>query len=109
MEMDLTRLDYDRDGFKEYILGSAEVVGLMCLRVFCNGNNALYQQLKPHAMSLGAAFQKINFLRDLRADYGGMGRSYFPELEIDRFDDLCKQKTEASIQEDFHNGYSWHP
>lgn len=105
MEMDLTRLSYDSDGMKEYILGSAEVVGLMCLRVFCNGDDALYHQLRPHAMSLGSAFQKINFLRDLRADYVGMGRSYFPELEMERFDDLCKRKIEASIQQDFHNGY----
>lgn len=105
MEMDLTRMNYDCDGLKEYILGSAEVVGLMCLRVFCNGDEALYQQLKPHAMSLGSAFQKINFLRDLKADYVEMGRSYFPELDMDRFDDTCKKQIEASIQEDFHNGF----
>lgn len=105
MEMDLTRMHYDYEELKEYILGSAEVVGLMCLRVFCNGNEDLYQKLKPHAMSLGSAFQKINFLRDLKADYIGMGRSYFPGLEMDRFDDSCKKKIEASIQEDFHNGY----
>lgn len=105
MEMDLTQINYDCDGLKEYILGSAEVVGLMCLRVFCQGNAEQYEQLKPHAMSLGAAFQKINFLRDLRADYVGMGRTYFPDVEMERFDDLCKRKIEASIQEDFHNGY----
>jgi phytoene synthase len=105
MEMDLTQTHYDPNGFKEYILGSAEVVGLMCLRVFCKNNDALYQKLKPHAMSLGSAFQKINFLRDLNADFVGMGRTYFPGLELDRFDDHNKKRIEASIEKDFHDGY----
>ncbi|MBA4057215.1 MAG: hypothetical protein C0490_21055 [Marivirga sp.] len=105
MEMDLSKIDYDTDTFKEYILGSAEVIGLMCLRVFCNGKREMFDDLKPYAMSLGSAFQKINFLRDLQADYIGMGRTYFPELEMNLFDEQCKQKIERSIRSDFENGF----
>src|SRR5690606_13386825 len=78
MEMDLEKVEYDPEKYQQYILGSAEVVGLMCLRVFVNKDDALYQELKPYAMKLGAAFQKINFLRDLKADYHELGRMYFP-------------------------------
>jgi 15-cis-phytoene synthase len=105
MEMDLHRKDYSEDTFQEYILGSAEVVGLMCLRVFCNGNGELYSKLKPYAMRLGSAFQKINFLRDLRADFIGMGRSYFPGLDLHQFNEDCKSKIEESIAQDFYQGY----
>ncbi len=105
MEMDLVKSHYTNDQFEEYILGSAEVVGLMCLRVFTSGNDHLYQHLKPSAMKLGSAFQKINFLRDIREDYKGLGRTYFPELEIEKFDDINKKKIEESIAEDFHDGY----
>lgn len=105
MEMDLSRKNYSEDTFQEYILGSAEVVGLMCLRVFCSGNRALYDQLRPHAMSLGSAFQKINFLRDLHADFIGMGRSYFPGLDLHHFNEDCKKKIEESIAKDFSDGY----
>ncbi|MBT1685046.1 phytoene/squalene synthase family protein [Dawidia soli] len=105
MEMDLTHVEYTPETFQEYILGSAEVVGLMCLRVFCQHNDALYQQLKPAAMRLGAAFQKINFLRDLRADFSGMGRSYFPGIDLRIFNDTCKATIEASIAEDFRAAY----
>jgi phytoene synthase len=105
MEMDLHRKDYNEDTFQEYILGSAEVVGLMCLRVFCNGNGELYNKLKPYAMRLGSAFQKINFLRDMRADFIGMGRSYFPGLDLHQFNDDCKRKIEESIAQDFYQGY----
>jgi phytoene synthase len=105
MEMDLTHVDYTPEKFQEYILGSAEVVGLMCLRVFCQHNDALYQQLKPSAMRLGAAFQKINFLRDLQADFSGMGRSYFPDIDLHSFNDTCKATIEASIADDFHAAY----
>lgn len=105
MEFDLTETKYDQAGFEEYVLGSAEVVGLMCLRVFCEGNDALYQKLKPFAMKLGAAFQKINFLRDMQADYIGLGRAYFPGLQMDCFDDECKRKIEESIAADFKTGY----
>ena len=105
MEMDLQKKTYSPEGIKEYILGSAEVVGLMCLRVFCNGQDDLYNQLKPYAMSLGSAFQKINFLRDLRADYVGMGRTYFPEVDLNNFNDETKRTIEESIAKDFHHGY----
>lgn len=105
MEYDLTKTNYTQAGFEEYVLGSAEVVGLMCLRVFCQGQEAQYQQLKPYAMKLGAAFQKINFLRDLQADYVGLGRAYFPELKMDRFDETSKKEIEESIATDFNIGY----
>ncbi|HEY9005842.1 MAG TPA: phytoene/squalene synthase family protein [Ohtaekwangia sp.] len=105
MEMDLYKTEYTSETLKEYILGSAEVVGLMCLRVFTNGNHAHYETLKPYAMRLGSAFQKINFLRDLRADFVGMGRTYFPGLDLQHFNDACKKKIEESIAEDFNQGY----
>ncbi len=105
MEMDLNQKNYSPEDFKEYVLGSAEVVGLMCLRVFCNGNNELYTKLKPNAMSLGSAFQKINFLRDLKADYVGMGRTYFPDVDMNEFNDETKKTIEESIAQDFHHGY----
>ena len=105
MEMDLTQKDYDAERFKEYILGSAEVVGLMCLRVFCKGNHTQYEKLKPYAMSLGSAFQKINFLRDLNADYMGMGRMYFPGIDFNTFDEESKKQIEANIKKDFDHGY----
>lgn len=105
MEMDLSQHDYNENSFKEYILGSAEVVGLMCLRVFCKGDDKLYQKLKPHAMSLGAAFQKVNFLRDLRADFIGMGRTYFPGIDFQKFNEACKHKIEESIKKDFDHAF----
>lgn len=105
MEMDLYRKSYDNEGFKDYITGSAEVVGLMCLRVFCNGNNELYEQLKAPAMSLGSAFQKVNFLRDLKADYAGLGRCYFPAVEVSRFNDDNKKEIEKSIESDFKDAF----
>ena len=105
MEMDLEKKQYDSEGLKQYILGSAEAVGLMCLRVFCNGNDASFEKLKPYAMSLGSAFQKVNFLRDLNADFSLMGRMYFPGIELDRFDDHNKRIIEESIESDFRNGY----
>jgi phytoene/squalene synthetase len=105
MEMDLTQTEYDQQGIDEYILGSAQVVGLMCLRVFCNRDDAMYQRLKPNAMHLGAAFQKINFLRDLKADFQGMGRSYFPGIDLSRFDIESKRKIEENIDIDFQSGF----
>jgi 15-cis-phytoene synthase len=105
MEMDLTEKEYDQEMYETYIFGSAEVVGLMCLKVFCNGDQEQYEYLKPYAMKLGSAFQKINFLRDLRADYLGMGRTYFPNLEIEEFNEQNKKLIEADIEEDFRLGY----
>lgn len=103
MEMDLGKKQYDSETFQEYILGSAEVVGLMCLKVFCNGDAAQYEVLKPFAMSLGSAFQKVNFLRDLNADFEGMGRSYFPDIDLKNFDSESKKNIEMSISADFDN------
>ena len=105
MEMDLVDQEYDQEAFEKYILGSAEVVGLMCLRVFCEGNESQYQDLKAPAMKLGAAFQKVNFLRDLKADYEKLGRSYFPSVDLERFDEMSKQEIEADIAKDFADAY----
>jgi phytoene/squalene synthetase len=105
MEMDLYRSTYDDAAFREYVLGSAEVVGLMCLKVFCKGDQSSYKRLLPYAMSLGSAFQKINFLRDLNADYVGMGRVYFPGIEMEKFDDATKRLIEESIFKDFEHAY----
>lgn len=105
MEMDLTGISYDQDGYEEYILGSAEVVGLMCLRVFCNRDKAMYESLKYGAMRLGSAFQKINFLRDLNQDYKELGRTYFPGVDISQFGEINKRKIEEDIEQDFRDGY----
>lgn len=105
MAMDLAKTEYSRVGYEEYILGSAEVVGLMCLKVFTENNSDLYEKLKPQAMKLGSAFQKINFLRDIKADYETLGRSYFPEIDIARLDNESKQKIEDEIAADFEQGY----
>jgi phytoene/squalene synthetase len=104
MEMDLTDRDYDVDLYKKYIYGSAEVVGLMCLRVFCAGDIAEYERLKPDACALGSAFQKINFLRDIKSDFEDRGRVYFPGIDYEQFTDLQKKEIEADIQKDFDAG-----
>lgn len=101
MEMDLTETTYAPDGYQEYIYGSAEVVGLMCLRIFCEGDAALYDRLKADARKLGAAFQKVNFLRDLKADYDERGRTYFPGVNFNAFTERDKKAIEADIQRDF--------
>lgn len=105
MEMDLQKQTYDQGKYETYILGSAEVVGLMCLKVFVEGNEAQYEQLKPFAMKLGAAFQKINFLRDLKADYQELGRTYFPGINLNAFNNDIKKEIEADIALDFRKGY----
>ncbi len=105
MEMDLSEKDYDRGKFDEYVMGSAEVVGVMCLKVFCEGDDKYYYELEPYAMKLGAAFQKINFLRDLKADYHHLERAYFPGVDLEKFDDDMKKKIEGEIQDDFNEGY----
>lgn len=106
MELDLNKQQYDRAGYEEYIYGSAEVVGLMCLYVFCDGNEALYEQLKPGAKSLGAAFQKVNFLRDIKADFMGLERVYFPQCDFNNFGQTDKAAIEADIQRDFDAAYN---
>ncbi|MEE1885731.1 phytoene/squalene synthase family protein [Pedobacter flavus] len=101
MEMDLQKIEYTREKFNEYILGSAEVVGLMCLHVFCQGNKEQYEKLKPYAMKLGAAFQKVNFLRDLKDDYEILGRNYFPSVNFKAFTAIEKSEIESEIESDF--------
>jgi phytoene/squalene synthetase len=103
METDLYRERHDRDSYSEYIYGSAEVVGLMCLRVFCEGDEQEYQRLEPFARNLGAAFQKVNFLRDLGADYRGLDRSYFPGMIDGRLTEMSKRGIEEEIERDFQH------
>jgi phytoene/squalene synthetase len=105
MEMDLDKKSYDVGKYEQYILGSAEVVGLMCLKVFVNGDETEYNRLKPAAMKLGSAFQKINFLRDLKADYQELGRTYFPQIDLNAFNTSVKKEIEADIEIDFQLGY----
>ncbi len=104
MEMDLHQSVHGQESYNQYIYGSAEVVGLMCLRVFCAGNDAEYQRLKQPACRLGAAFQKINFLRDLKSDFDDRGRIYFPNVDFRHFDEAQKRIIEADIQADFDAG-----
>jgi phytoene synthase len=106
MELDLSERKYDRNGYEQYIYGSAEVVGLMCLYVFCDGDTTLYEQLKPGARSLGAAFQKVNFLRDLKADFEGLERVYFPGCDFRNFTENDKRNIELDIQKDFNDAYT---
>ena len=101
MEMDLSKKSYNKENYNDYIHGSAEVVGLMCLKVFVNGDDLLYNKLKPSAMSLGSAFQKINFLRDANVDYSLLGRSYFPGVQMNSFSQEDKLKIEKDIEKDF--------
>lgn len=105
MEMDLEDVQYTTETYETYILGSAEVVGLMCLHVFVEGDLDTYAKLKPYAMRLGAAFQKINFLRDLQADFEGLGRTYFPGVNPEQFDELAKAAIEEEIEADFKEAY----
>ena len=101
MEMDLQKIDYNSALYDKYIFGSAEVVGLMCLQVFTEGNKEKFQELKPYAMKLGSAFQKINFLRDLKDDYQILGRTYFPNVDMAVFDNHIKCQIEKEIEEEF--------
>ena len=105
MEMDLQKTTYNSAGYKQYIYGSAEVVGLMCLYIFCEGDNDIYVKLKPFAQSLGAAFQKVNFLRDLKADYEKLNRTYFPGVDFTNFTPTMKTEIEADIDRDFEHAY----
>ncbi|GAB3819372.1 phytoene/squalene synthase family protein [Pontibacter rugosus] len=106
MEMDLDDHVYDRSLYEEYIYGSAEVVGLMCLKVFCEGDEAMFERLKKPACSLGAAFQKVNFLRDMKSDFKERGRVYFPKVEYKEFSNQCKAEIEADIIKDFDDAYA---
>lgn len=101
MEMDLYDINYDEATIKKYIFGSAEVIGLMCLKVFCKGDKDQYDKLEPYAKSLGSAFQKINFLRDLKSDYEERGRVYFPDIDLANFTQEEKRRIEDDIQKEF--------
>ncbi len=105
MEMDLDFKTYDDSCYKEYIYGSAEVVGLMCLKVFCEGDQKEYDRLKGYACKLGAAFQKVNFLRDIKSDYEERGRVYFPGVDFNQFDKSAKALIEEDIQNDFEEAF----
>jgi len=107
MRMDLTKKNYETfDEYREYIYGSADVVGLMCLCVFVKGDKGKYEELKESAMALGSAFQKVNFLRDLKADYEGLNRTYFPNTNLMELDEQSKKRIVNEIKADFALGYS---
>lgn len=103
MEMDLDQSAHNEQSYKQYIIGSAEVVGLMCLRVFVKGDTDIYEKQRPYAMSLGAAFQKVNFLRDAKEDFDALGRTYFPDVKMDKFDSHIKKNIESDIEKDFQH------
>ena len=105
MESDLTQNAYDRQGYEEYIYGSAEVVGIMCLHVFCERKRELLESLKNSAKALGAAFQKVNFLRDIQADFTGLSRMYFPGCNFHNFKASDKEQIEKDIEQDFLDAY----
>ena len=106
MEMDLEKTTYyDESEYKRYIYGSAEVVGLMCLKIFLKGNADEYDKLKPYACALGSAFQKINFLRDMKSDYDERGRVYFPGINFKYFSEIDKKAIEEDIQKEFAEAY----
>ena len=105
MECDLSTTLHDFDSYKNYVYGSAEVVGLMCLTIFCEKDCEKYNYLKPFAQSLGAAFQKVNFLRDVKSDYHQLERTYFPEVDFSNFTDGIKKGIEDEIMNDFANAY----
>ena len=106
MKLDLSKKEYRTDDeYKEYIYGSADVVGLMCLKVFVNGDNKRYDALKDSAMRLGSAFQKVNFLRDLKADFEDLSRTYFPNTDLTKLDEASKTQIINDIQADFDAGF----
>ncbi len=106
MKLDLTKMTYDTyEEYAEYIYGSADVVGLMCLKVFVNGDEDKYNSLKDSAMRLGSAFQKVNFLRDLKADFEGLSRTYFPDTDLNHLNEDSKRKIIQEIEADFKAGF----
>lgn len=105
MELDLSKGKYDKEGYNEYVYGSAEVVGLMCLCIFCEGDKQRYAELESSARSLGAAFQKVNFLRDIRFDFHDLSRVYFPGCDFNNFTARQKEEIEEDINNDFQDAY----
>ena len=107
MKLDLYKTKYTTvEEYNEYIYGSADVVGLMCLKVFVNGDNSKYEELKDSAMRLGSAFQKVNFLRDLKADFEELSRNYFPNTDLNHLDEKSKQEIIADIESDFEAAFN---
>ncbi|MCM8568048.1 phytoene/squalene synthase family protein [Gramella jeungdoensis] len=105
MRLDLHKSEYlNIEEYRQYIYGSADVVGLMCLKVFVKGDKKRYEKLKNSAMSLGSAFQKVNFLRDLKADYEDLSRSYFPNVDLSQLNEMNKEEIIREIEDDFHKG-----
>ncbi len=100
-----TKKTHNKESYQAYIYGSAEVIGLMCLKVFCEGDDKQYLHLLPAARSLGSAFQKVNFLRDIKSDLEERGRTYFPEIDFTNFGEADKQRIEADIKKDFDAGF----
>jgi phytoene synthase len=106
MKLDLSKKEYPtHDEYKDYIYGSADVVGLMCLKVFVNGDDNKYKTLENSAMRLGSAFQKVNFLRDLKTDYEDLNRTYFPNTDLSKLDEISKNEIIKEIEADFEAGY----
>lgn len=105
MELDLSKKIYTQKEYTEYVYGSAETVGQMCLYIFCEGNRDIFDELAQSARALGAAFQKVNFLRDIKADYNGLSRIYFPECDFNNFTERQKKEIEEDIHQDFQNAY----
>ena len=106
MKLDLSKTEYKTvSEYNEYIYGSADVVGLMCLKVFVKGDDVKYESLKDSAMRLGSAFQKVNFLRDLKADFEDLNRTYFPNTDLSKLDEKSKLKIIEEIEADFKAGY----
>ncbi|MFT6756037.1 MAG: phytoene synthase [Urechidicola sp.] len=103
MKLDLKKSEYTDTEYNEYIYGSADVVGLMCLKVFVKGNQEEYDSLEESAMKLGSAFQKVNFLRDLKDDYEELNRSYFPNIDVKNLNNESKKMIIKEIEEDFKN------
>lgn len=105
MEMDLDHSTYTPETFKKYVYGSAEVVGLMCLKVFYKNNNETYEKLKYYAQKLGEAFQKVNFLRDVQSDIQERGRIYFPHIDLENLSEKSKYEIELDIENDFKEAF----
>lgn len=105
MEEDLGKTTHDEMSYNEYIYGSAEVVGLMCLKIFCKGDQTQFSSLVPYARSLGAAFQKVNFLRDIKSDVEERGRVYFPNIDFTHFTDMEKMDIIHDVKKDFDHAF----
>lgn len=107
MQMDLSVFTHTKESLQTYIFGSAQAVGLMCLKVFCEDNTDIYKKLEPGGMALGAAFQKINFMRDVKNDFFNLKRNYFPNINLNKFDEAQKKRIEEDLERDFQNAFPY--